>query len=48
MSSFNQKAVDKLQHPIEGEKIIVRDLLTDEGERTYIEFGEFDYITKKA
>jgi hypothetical protein len=48
MSSFNPKAVDKLQHPIEGEKIIVRDKMTDAGERTYIDFDEFDYITKKA
>lgn len=48
MASFNQKAVDRLLHPIEGEKIAIRDLMTDEGERTLVDFGEFDYITKKA
>jgi len=44
----NQKAVDRLLYPIEGGKIAVRDLMTDEGLRNYIDFGPYDYITKQA
>ena len=44
----NQKSVDRILHPIMGGKVAIRDLMTDEGERGYIDFGEFDYITKKA
>lgn len=48
MSSKNQKSLGRLLYPIEGGKIPVRDIMTDEGERTYIDFGTYDYITKKA
>lgn len=48
MSSLNQKAVNRILHPIEGGKIGLRDFMTDEGERTYIDFDTYDYITKKA
>lgn len=48
MGSQNQKSAGRLLYPIEGGKITVRDLMTDEGGRTYIDFGQYDYITKKA
>jgi len=48
MGSYNQKAVDRILHPIEGGKIGMRDKMIDEGERTYIDFDEYDYITKKV
>lgn len=48
MSSKNQKAVERILYPIEGGKIGIRDLMTDEGERTFIDFGDYDYITKKV
>jgi len=44
----NQKAVDRLLHPVVGSSIGVRDLMTDEGQRSFIDFGQFDYITKAA
>jgi len=44
----NQKAVDRILHPIEGEDVSVRDLLYLEGGRTYIDFGLDNLITKRA
>lgn len=44
----NQKAVDRLLYPVVGGKIGVRDFLEDEGMRSYIDFGQYDYITKEA
>ena len=48
MGSLNQKSAGRLLYPVEGGKIPVRDLMTDEGERAYIDFGTYDYITKNA
>lgn len=44
----NQKSVDRIMHPIMGGKVGIRDLMTDEGLRGYIDFGPYDYITKQA
>jgi len=44
----NQKAVDRILHPIPGGKVAIRDLMTDEGMRSLIDFGQYDYITKEA
>jgi len=48
MSSLNQKSAGRLLYPVEGGKIPVRDLMTDEKERSYVDFGQYDYITKNA
>ena len=48
MSSKNQKSLGRLLYPVEGGKIPVRDLMTDEGQRSLIDFGTYDYITKYA
>jgi hypothetical protein len=48
MSSLNQKAVDRILHPIMGGKVAVRDIMELEGGRTYIDFGDDDLITKRA
>lgn len=48
MSSLNQKALDKLQHPIEGEVIELRDKIKLLGNRTYIDFDLDELITKRA
>lgn len=48
MSSKNQKALDLLQHPIEGEVIELRDKIKLLGSRTYIDFDMDELITKRA
>ena len=46
--SLNQKSANRIMHPVAGGKLQVRDLMEDEGQRTYVDFGQYDYITKKA
>ena len=48
MSSLNQKALDKLQHPIEGDVIELRDKIKLLGARTYIDFDLDELITKRV
>lgn len=48
MSSLNQKALDKLQHPIEGDVIELRDKIKLLGSRTFIDFDLDELITKRA